>query len=160
MSDDLSKRKEQVEALRQMVEKDDEFDPGSEELDRLLDRIKEQGYELRKTSETANRSTTLEEFREKKDELIRKAAEIRDAKNPEYSVADEDFHASFRKLAKDLDITEDGACYLLWKKHLLAIASSTEENGVDASEDMEGRFADALNYLFFQYSLYKEKHGG
>lgn len=157
MSDNINERKKQVEALRELVENEDEFDPGSEELDRLLDRIRNQGFELRKKSESSERSTSLDKFRERKDELIQRAAEIREQKNPEYAVGDEDFHASFRKLAKDLDMTEDSACYVLWKKHLLAIASSTEKNGVDASEDMESRFADALNYLFFQYSLYKEK---
>lgn len=157
MSDNIENRRQQVETLRELVDEDDSFDPGSEELDRLLDRIREQGFELRKKGEAGDRETTLEEFRERKDQLIERAAEIRERKNPEYSVAADDFHASFRKLAKDLDISEDSACYLLWKKHLLAIASSTENNGADPSEDMEGRFADALNYLFFQYSLYKEK---
>lgn len=157
MSDSIEERRQQVETLRGLMEEEDDFNPGSEELDRLLDRIREQGYELRKRDETGPRSTTLEEFRERKDELIEKAKEVRAKKNPEYAVGDDDYHASFRKMAADQDLTEDQVCYLQWRKHLLAIASSAEDNDVQPSEDMDERFADALNYLLFQYSLYKEK---
>lgn len=157
MSDNIENRREQVETLRELVDEDDSFDPGSEELDRLLDRIREQGFELRKSEDVGERHTTPEEFRERKDELIERAAEIRSTKNPDYAVADEDFHASFRKMAKKPGISEDLACLLLWEKHLLAIASDAKGTDNEASEEMDDRFADALNYLFFQYSLYRER---
>jgi hypothetical protein len=154
---DLDDRKKQMQLLRRQVEKSDKFEPGSEELDRLLDRIREQGYELRKRGESSARHTELQEFEERAAELIELAKEIRDAKNPEYGVGSGDYHASLRKIAADTDVSVDEACYLLWKKHLLAIANNAVGTDVDASEDMDERFADALNFLLFQFSLYRER---
>lgn len=154
---DIDATREQVDTLREAVFGDGDIAPNTVEMDRLLDYIRDRGYEIRRTSES-DRSTTLAEFRERAAELIDTAEGVRASKNPEYAVdADADYHNFFRMIARGSGLTPEAVCYVLMAKHVMAIASWATGGGAKNSEDMRGRFADLHNYTLFLYSLYKEK---
>lgn len=101
--------------------------------------------------------TTPDQFEERANKLIQKAKAIRDAKNPEYSHGNGDYHGFFRKQA-DLstgDIME--VWLIMMAKHYAAIQSYVNNPDAKRSEPMDERFADIINFTLFGYSLFKER---
>lgn len=83
---------------------------------------------------------------------------IRDSKRPVYTVSSADVLANFKRLADDLDLTPEKVAWVYFKKHLDAVLSyikHPEKRGLDP-EGIEGRFADAVNYLLIMYSIINE----
>lgn len=103
--------------------------------------------------------TSLKKFKERSENILEKAKDIRERKAPEYS-GDEDFHQNFKTASKYLGVRPiTVATVYLWK-HISSIFSYSKEEDIPQSEPMETRFADAINYLLIVYSLYIEEKEG
>jgi hypothetical protein len=99
---------------------------------------------------------TIEEFdklfvtmcEEERDLLMRKGIE--------YS-GKEDRLANFKKLANDLGLNPKQVLFVYLTKHLDSIRSYIKNGKVMSNESIEGRIADARNYLALLRGLIEEK---
>jgi hypothetical protein len=89
-------------------------------------------------------------------DLLATAKRIADSKRPAYTVGSPDVLANFKRIGdrttlgplKVLDV------YLL--KHIDSITAYSDGD-IEQSEPIEGRFADAINYLLLKYALLVER---
>lgn len=98
----------------------------------------------------------LERYVESKQALAQLAQQIELAKRPEYTGHSNDVLFNFKSIALRLKISPLKVWGVYFLKHIDAIISQTEEN-IEASEPLEERFADALNYLYLGYALMEER---
>ena len=77
-------------------------------------------------------------------------------KGTEYSRGEEDVNSNFKRLSEELGIESKQVLYIYLKKHLDAISYYIKTNEVK-SEPIEGRIADAINYLLILASLISEE---
>lgn len=103
--------------------------------------------------------TTLSEFQAKARELLDVAEQIRERKNPVYALdnEDSDYHQNFRFISDVVGITplQVWAVYAL--KHVTSIMTYVKNSDVEQPEDLDGRFADLINYTLMGFSLYREE---
>ena len=91
------------------------------------------------------------------EELIDECLEIMKAKGLAYSGKDDSF-ANFKRVAKNLSMSQYQVWYVYFAKHLDSLASWIREEYSD-SEPITGRIKDLINYLFLLYGMIKEKKG-
>tara|TARA_R110002051_G_scaffold303115_1_gene371766 strand:- start:4347 stop:4724 length:378 start_codon:yes stop_codon:yes gene_type:complete len=89
-------------------------------------------------------------------ELEKLAKNIENAKRPGYTQANGDVLANFRKAAELSGTTPMQAWGVYFYKHVAAIMSYAKDPTIPQAEDIEGRFADAMNYLKLGFYILKE----
>ena len=90
-------------------------------------------------------------------ELESLAKNIEDSKRPGYTQANGDVLANFRKAAELNGTTPMQAWGVYFYKHVAAILSYAKDPNIPQAEDIDGRFADAMNYLKLGFYIIKEK---
>ena len=89
-------------------------------------------------------------------ELEKLAKNIEDSKRPGYTQANGDVLANFRKAAELSGTTPMQAWSVYFYKHVAAIMSFAKDPEIPQAESIEGRFADAMNYLKLGFYILKE----
>jgi len=89
------------------------------------------------------------------EELIDECLEIMKAKGLAYSGKSDSF-ANFKRVAKNLSMSQYNVWYVYFAKHLDSLSSWIREEYSD-SEPIESRIKDLINYLFLLYGMIKEK---
>jgi hypothetical protein len=90
-------------------------------------------------------------------ELEKLAKNIEDAKRPGYTQANGDVLANFRKAAELSGTTPMQAWGVYFYKHVAAIMSYAKDPEIPQAESIDGRFADAMNYLKLGFYILKEE---
>lgn len=67
-------------------------------------------------------------------------------KRPEYTEGNADVLNNFKVVAAELGITPKQVWYVYFRKHIASISQYCSGN-INLSEPIEGRIADAMNYL-------------
>ena len=88
--------------------------------------------------------------------ILSQAVQIENSKRPAYTGGKDDVLYNFKSVAEKLGITPFQAWGVYALKHFDAIMSYAKDPNIPQGEAMEGRFADAVNYLKLGYALYKE----
>ena len=104
------------------------------------------------------RTLTAAEFDSLSAELVALGAGIVKAKRPEYTLESANALQNFDSIAERYGLTPMQVIFVYWQKHLDALASNLAL-GVPNSENIDTRFADALNYLLLLYAAYKREQG-
>jgi hypothetical protein len=86
-------------------------------------------------------------------QLIEKAHQIETAKRPAYTVGSVDVHANFKRTAELAGITPGQVLAVFMTKHYDAILSALARPELPQAEEIEGRFADLINYAKLGYTL-------
>lgn len=89
--------------------------------------------------------------------LLDLAHSIETAKRPEYTSNDRDVLRNFRQCGVEAGCSAEQAWIIYAKKHWDAIRTQMMNENQNASEPVEGRFADLINYLKLGYALYIER---
>ena len=100
----------------------------------------------------------LKRYEELSQGIISKANEIENKKRPAYIVGSPDVLANFKNVGKRLGITPSEALGVYFLKHIDAITSLLRDPGIPQAEEIEGRFADAINYLKLAWALVNEEN--
>lgn len=79
------------------------------------------------------------------------------SKGAEYSRGEEDCNSNFKRVAEATGNTPLQVAYVYLAKHLDSIANYIKTGQAPSGEPIEGRLADAVNYLFIMHSLIKEE---
>lgn len=97
------------------------------------------------------------------DELIEKfrlmARGIRAAKSPGYNGERIDCLGQFKEIAAAAGISPMQAWAILFLKHVTAIMSFAKNPAIPQAETLDGRFADAYNYIELGYGLMRDLGG-
>lgn len=96
------------------------------------------------------------DFIETKKSLDSYAKSIMDGKQPEYTNNDEDVLHNFKSTAKNLGLKPMEVWGVFFYKHIQAILSHAHNPDMHQAEPIQSRYADAMNYLYLGYALYKE----
>lgn len=88
------------------------------------------------------------------------ATSIADAKRPGYTLGDDDVLRNFKAVAERMGVTPMQAWGVYFLKHIDAITSLAKDPAIPQAEAIEGRFADAINYLKLGFALVNEKEKG
>ena len=92
------------------------------------------------------------------EELIDECLEIMKAKGLAYSGKSDSF-ANFKRVAKNLSMSQYDVWYVYSAKHLDSLSSWIREEYSD-SEPITGRIKDLINYLFLLYGMIEEEKDG
>lgn len=98
---------------------------------------------------------TLADFNEAVGELYRLARRVREGKREGYTLGDENVLANFDRQAARRNISPETVIQIFMDKHLDAIASFFSRPDIFQAEEIDERFADALNYLIMLWVSYK-----
>jgi|TARA_R110000744_G_scaffold212334_1_gene331318 hypothetical protein len=117
-----------------------------------------------------NMSTTLDTFPasieidrewtdydESVDELLTLAQEIEESKRPGYTQDSPDVLANFKKAAEMAGTTPMQAWSIYFYKHVAAIMTYAKDPDIQQGEALDGRFADAINYLKLGFHMFREE---
>lgn len=100
---------------------------------------------------------TQEEFiRVIKDDLYDAAAQIRSAKQPEYTMESVDILNNFKQSAKRAGVSPMQVWSIFFDKQLTSIQSHIKNPNLVQAEPLDSRWADLYNYLLLGFALYKE----
>jgi hypothetical protein len=88
--------------------------------------------------------------------LLDTAAKIEAAKRPAYTTGNPDVLHNFKSVAARAGITPMQAWAVYFLKHIAAITALAKDPDLPQAEGIEGRFADAINYLKLGYALHTE----
>jgi len=92
--------------------------------------------------------------------VTQRLTELRDsivtAKRPEYTEANPDVLHNFKTVAKELGITPMQVWYVYFRKHITSISRYCTNPDASLAEPIEGRIADAMNYLELLNALRNE----
>lgn len=94
-----------------------------------------------------DRAALIEEFVE------RNCKPLMAAKGAEYSRGEEDCNSNFKRVAESTGLDPIQVAYVYLAKHLDSISNFVKTKQTPSGEPIEGRIADAVNYLFILYSL-------
>jgi len=100
---------------------------------------------------------TLKDYTETSTALITLAKQIEDAKRPAYTIGDADVLANFKRIASRTGLTPGQVLAVYMLKHIDAITAALTNPMITQSEELEGRFADALNYVKLAFALLVEQ---
>jgi len=90
------------------------------------------------------------------DGLIDLAHQIEQAKRPAYTIGNADVLYNFKSVAARVGITPLQALAVYMLKHFDAITAYAKDPNIPQAEDIEGRLADAINYLKLDLALIRE----
>jgi len=95
-----------------------------------------------------------QQFYDLSESLIDSCMEIMKSKGLAYSGKNDSF-ANFKRVAKNLCMSQYQVWHVYFSKHLDSLASWIKEEYSD-SEPIESRIKDLINYLFLLYGMIKE----
>lgn len=98
---------------------------------------------------------TTEQFDLIRSALAHSREAIVQSKRPEYTEGNIDVLHNFKVVAAELGITPMQVWYVYFRKHIASIAQFTKGT-ISMSEPIDGRIADAMNYLDLLNALSKE----
>lgn len=90
--------------------------------------------------------------------LLAYAQSIQTAKRPGYTIGSEDVLKNFKRVGDRIGTSAEIAWAVYFLKHVDAITSAMTRPDLPISEELKGRFADAINYLLLGYALYMEAY--
>jgi LPS sulfotransferase NodH len=90
-------------------------------------------------------------------ELLELAEKIETAKRPGYTQNSVDVLENFKKAAEMTGVTPMQVWGAYFYKHTAALLSYAKDPTIPQAESLEGRFADALNYLKLGFYMIKEE---
>ena len=90
-------------------------------------------------------------------ELLELAEKIENAKRPGYTQGSNDVLDNFKKAAELTGVTPMQAWGTYFYKHAAAILSFAKDPTIPQAEALEGRFADAINYLKLGFYMVKKE---
>lgn len=99
---------------------------------------------------------TFQEFDKFMDKLYRDCKDMRSTKGKEYA-HDADRFANFRRIAKDLELTDLQVAYVYFKKHLDSVISFIKDGKTYSTEPIRGRFTDLILYAFLMAGMAEER---
>lgn len=91
-----------------------------------------------------------------KDYLLSLAEKIEESKRPAYTQEHEDVLHNFKSVAERVGITPEQAWGVYFLKHVDALMAAVKNSTTPQAEPLEGRFADAVNYLKLGFPLFFE----
>lgn len=83
-------------------------------------------------------------------------AELLFSKGKEYA-SDADALSNFKRRAEDVGVSPEQICWIFASKHFDSIKSYVAKGQTFSNEPIEGRIADARNYLLLLLALIQEK---
>lgn len=89
-------------------------------------------------------------------QLLELAEKIESSKRPAYTLDNVDVLHNFKGVAERLGLTPLQVWGVYFLKHIDAITSYAKSDTIPQAEPLDGRFADAINYLKLGYALVKE----
>lgn len=91
-----------------------------------------------------------------KEELYVTASDIRNAKEPEYTMESPDILNNFKQAAKRAGVTPMQVWSIFFDKQLSSIQAHIKNPDLKQAEPLDSRWADLYNYLLLGFALYKE----
>lgn len=91
-----------------------------------------------------------------KEELYVTASDIRNAKEPEYTMESPDILNNFKQAAKRAGVTPMQVWSIFFDKQLTSIQAHIKNPDLVQAEPLDSRWADLYNYLLLGFALYKE----
>lgn len=98
-----------------------------------------------------------EQYEKEAGYILGLASQIETAKRPGYTGGNTDVLHNFKTVAERLGVTPMQAWAVYFLKHIDAIISGTCKPDLPVAEALEGRFADAINYLKLGWALRSER---
>ena len=95
-------------------------------------------------------------YERSKQDLLKLAEEIEESKSPAYTQDDNDVLYNFKQAAKMNGITSKQAWGVHLYKHISALLSYAKDPEIEQAEELDERFADAINYLKLGYYMYQK----
>ena len=92
-------------------------------------------------------------------ELMALAQSIEDSKRGGYTRGSDDVLANFKRAAEYAGVEAGQAWAVFFLKHVDAIVSMMTRPELPVSEEPQGRYADAINYLRLGWALLQEQSG-
>lgn len=96
---------------------------------------------------------TFKEFDKFQTKLFDEIVLMGNTKGKEYANSSTDRFANFRRLAAELNLKDYQVGWVYTKKHLDAIAHYCKVGHVESSENIRGRFIDAICYLMLMAGM-------
>lgn len=90
-------------------------------------------------------------------DLLAYAQGIQTSKRPGYTAGSEDVLKNFKRVGDRLGVSPEVAWGVYFLKHVDAITTAMTQPALPVSEELKGRFADAINYLLLGYGLFMER---
>ena len=90
-------------------------------------------------------------------ELLDLAKRIEESKRPGYTQDSPDVLANFKKAGEMTGCTPMQAWGAYFYKHVAAILSYAKDPDIEQAEPLDGRFADAINYLKLGFHMLREE---
>ena len=91
-----------------------------------------------------------------KEDLYVTASDIRNAKEPEYTMESPDILNNFKQSAKRAGVTPMQVWSIFFDKQLSSIQAHIKNPDLKQAEPLDSRWADLYNYLLLGFALYKE----
>ena len=89
-------------------------------------------------------------------DLLYEAKVIMESKQKEYTNNNKDILYNFKTTAEMLKLKPIQVWAVFLHKHIQSIMTHTHNKKIDLSEPIEGRFADAINYLILGLAIIKD----
>ena len=126
-------------------------DPLCNESVGLVSRLNNATSDLRKAIDGTRKVMKFKENREKLDAIC---YDIMESKRPAYTIMDDDPMRNFKSVASRMHLTPMQVALVYFLKHVDAICSTISAGNTTDPEPLEGRFADARNYIDILYHLW------
>lgn len=98
----------------------------------------------------------VEDYRKLREELIKDAFKVSNAKGQDYTQKSDDALKNFKSVGVNLGLTPYQTLGVYMQKHQEAISSFIKHGGQLESEPIKERIIDNINYLCLLYGLIKE----
>lgn len=99
---------------------------------------------------------TQKEFYNTVTNLYESASEIREAKQPEYTMESADILNNFKQSAIRAGVSPMQVWSIFFDKQLSSIQAHIKNPDLVQAEPLDSRWADLYNYLLLGFALYKE----
>lgn len=96
------------------------------------------------------------EYNKLREEIIKEAFEVSDAKGRDYTRSSEDVLANFKTVAERIGISPMKSLLVYMSKHSDAIENYIKNDGAFESEPIKGRIIDNINYLILLWCIINE----
>lgn len=97
------------------------------------------------------------QFTEAVAELTSLRSAIVSKKRPEYTEGNQDVLHNFKAVGAEIHTSPMCVWYVYFRKHVASISQFASNPKREMAESIEGRIADAMNYLELLYALVKEE---
>lgn len=94
------------------------------------------------------------------DSLLRQCVHLLAVKGKDYTIGTEDKLHNFKTVGEFTGMTPEQTLGVYFYKHIAAIFAYIKNSGQSESEPIEGRIADAVNYLLLFNKMVQERKRG